>query len=171
MICNCIITVLKHVHVYLRCHLIEATRELQRTALNKETAIVRTTATERTTKATATALQRYIPRTNSSKSSPTIHRDIELQWLSSCFDRAIACQQEGDLRVFTSVRSVWQDPQKTIWSQHISYMRNYENVCMYLHFISVLLLYMLRTDCQPDRFINRPPVCNPVGLLLINVSK
>jgi len=36
---------------------------------------------------------------------------------------------------------------------------------------SHVFVYMLRTDCQPNQFINGPPVWNPVGLLLINTSK
>ena len=34
----------------------------------------------------------------------------------------------------------------------------------------VIYIYMLRTDCQPDRFINGPPVYKPVGRFVIRLA-
>jgi len=72
----------------------------------------------------------HIPHTKSSKSSRTIRRDIGLQRLPSCFDRSTCLPAGGGFVSFTSVRNIWHDPQKTMRSQHILYMRNYRNACI-----------------------------------------
>jgi len=95
---------------------------------------MRTTATERTTvtmKATATVWQWCIPCTKSNKSAHTIHRDIGLQQLPSCFDEGNCLPAGvGFASFYFGTEHLSRPSENYAVTTHTAYTRiNYGNTC------------------------------------------